>query len=237
MTTRDLIGLGISYAYAFGLIALAEIVRRWRGYPQDFTRKLVHIGAGMWVFGVLALFDNWYIGIIPFATFIVLNYIFYRYRLFSAMDAPESTPGTVYFAFAITVLFLAFWRTDSLQDRGYIAAAGTMAMTWGDSMASIIGQRWGRHRYTILGSTRSWEGSAAMLVASGTAMLLTLMLLPGSPLAPLTVPFTSTLALAAAFLAAFVATVAEACSPSGTDNLSVPLLAGATIFAVTNALL
>lgn len=236
MTTQDLIGLGVSYAYAFGLIALAETIRRWQGYPQDFTRKIVHIGAGMWVFGVLALFEHWYIGIIPFATFIVLNYIFYRYRLFSAMDAPDSTPGTVYFAFSITVLFLLFWRTDSPVDRGYIAAAGTMAMTWGDAAASVIGRRWGRHRYTIFGSTRSLEGSAALFIASLIAMALTLWLVPASPLSPLTTPLAPLTVVVAAVSAAAVATLVEAFSPHGTDNLSVPLLAGLVIFAVVNAL-
>lgn len=226
MTTRDWIALGVSYVYAFGLIALAEVVRRWRGYPHEFTRKIVHIGAGMWVFGVVALFDNWYIGVIPFATFIVLNFISYRKRIFSAMDVADSTPGTVYFAFSITVLFLLFWRTNVPTDRGAIAIAGTMAMTWGDSMASIIGHRWGRHRYTIFGSTRSWEGSAAMVVAACLAMFLTLILVPGSALSPLTVPPPMGQALLAAFVAACFAAVAEGISPSGMDNISVPLLAG-----------
>lgn len=236
MTTQDWIGLGVSYAYASGLLVLAEVIRRWRGYPQDFTRKIVHIGAGMWVFGVLGLFDTWYIGIIPFATFIGLNYIFYRYRFLEAVDATDSSPGTVYFAFSITLLFVALWRTDSPDDRGYIAAAGAMAMTWGDALAAIIGRRWGKRRYTVAGGTRSWEGSLAMFLASATAMFLTLALVPGSGLSPLSAPIGLGLCLAAALGGALVATVAEAFSPSGTDNLSVPLLAGATVFGIVIAL-
>lgn len=236
MTTQDWIGLGISYAYATGLLVLAELVRRWRGYPQDFTRKIVHVGAGMWVFGVLALFDNWYIGIIPFATFIGINYVLWRSRFLEAMDAPDSSPGTVYFALSITLLFLAFWRTNSPDDRGFIAAAGTMAMTWGDSLAAIIGKRFGRHKYRLSGATLSYEGSAAMFVAAAVSMFLTILLVPGSALGPLTPPVGAGTALVAALAAAAVATLAEALSPKGTDNLSVPLLAGATVFAVVMAL-
>lgn len=232
MTTQDWIGLGVSYAYATGLLVLAEVIRRWRGYPQDFTRKIVHIGAGMWVFGVLALFDTWYIGIIPFASFIVINYILWRYKVLQAMDAPDSSPGTVYFALSITLLFLAFWRTNSPDDKGYIAAAGTMAMTWGDSMAAIIGKRFGRHRYHVAGGTRSWEGSVAMFVAAVVAMFLTLVLVPGSALGPLTPPLATGVAVAAALTGALVAAVAEAFSPAGMDNLSVPLLAGAVVFGI-----
>jgi dolichol kinase len=232
MSTRDLIGLVTSFGYAFGLLIIAEVIRRWRGYPQDFTRKFVHIGAGMWVFGVLALFENWTIGIIPFATFIVLNFIFYRFRLLESVDAPDSTPGTVYFALSITLLFLIFWRTNSPDDRGYVAAAGTMAMTWGDALAAIVGKRWGRHHYQIGRGRRSFEGSAAMFAASFVAMLLTLLLTPGSALSPQSVPIGFNAALIASLIAALAATIAEGVSPHGTDNLSVPLLSSFVVAGV-----
>jgi phytol kinase len=236
MTTQDWIGLGTSYAYATALLALAELIRRWGGLPQEFTRKLVHVGAGMWVFGVLALFDNWYIGVIPFATFIGLNYLLWRTKLVKAIDAPDSTPGTVYFALSITLLFLAFWRTGTPADRGFIAAAGSMAMTWGDAMAAVVGKRVGRRRYTVAGSTRTVEGSIAMFVVSAVAIFLTVLLVPGSVFGPLTPPVGAGVALLAALVAALLATLAEAASPAGTDNLSVPLVAAAAVFAVVTAL-
>jgi dolichol kinase len=232
MSTRDLIGLVTSFGYAFGLLIVAEVIRRWQGYPQDFTRKFVHIGAGMWVFGVLALFENWTIGVIPFATFIVLNFIFYRFRLLESVDAPDSTPGTVYFALSITLLFLMFWRTNSPDDRGYVAAAGTMAMTWGDALAAIVGKRWGRHHYQIGRGRRSFEGSAAMFIASFVAILLTLLLTPGSALSPQSVPIGFNAALIASLVAALAATIAEGVSPHGTDNLSVPLLSSFVVAGV-----
>jgi phytol kinase len=232
MTTRDWIGLACSYVYASGLLVLAEVIRRWRGYPQDFTRKIVHIGAGMWVFGVLGLFDTWQIGVIPFATFIGINYLLWRTRLLESMDAADSSPGTVYFALSITLLFLAFWRTGTAADRGFIAAAGAMAMTWGDALAALVGKRFGRRRYQVGSSMRTYEGSATMFVASALAMFLTIMLVPGSPLGPLTPPLSAGVALAAALVAALVATLAEAVSPAGIDNLSVPLAAGAVVFAI-----
>jgi phytol kinase len=186
----------------------------------------------MWVFGVLALFENWTIGVIPFATFIVLNFIFYRFRLLESVDAPDSTPGTVYFALSITLLFLMFWRTNSPDDRGYVAAAGTMAMTWGDALAAIVGKRWGRHHYQIGRGRRSFEGSAAMFIASFVAILLTLLLTPGSALSPQSVPIGFSAALIASLIAALVATIAEGVSPHGTDNLSVPLLSSFVVAGV-----
>jgi len=235
LSRRDGLALSVTYTYAFSLLGFAEAIRRFRGYPQDFTRKVVHIGAGMWVFGVLALFDTWYIGVIPFTTFIVLNYLAYRFRLFEAVDTHDSSPGTIYFALSVALLFGAFWRTNSPQDRSAIAAAGVMAMTWGDALASIIGRRWGRHRYTVWGDTRSFEGSAAMLLASATAIFLTLRLVPGSLLSPQSTPLRLQTCMAGALAGALTATVAEGISPSGSDNLSVPLLAALAVLGATAA--
>ncbi len=232
MTTNDVIGLAASYAYAIGLIALAEALRRLLSVPQELTRKLVHIGAGMWVFGVLALFDHWQWGVLPFATFIGGNYLFYRYRMFGSMDSENSTPGTVYFALAITLLFGLLWRPQGPLDRAPIAVAGAMAMTWGDALAALVGQRYGWHRYTVGRSTRSWEGSVAMFAATAVAIWLVLTRMPGSALSPLAATPGAGRALAATLLGAGTATAAEAISPHGTDNLSVPLVAAGVVLLV-----
>jgi len=90
----------------------------------------------MWVWGILALFDTWQLGLIPFGTFIILNYVFYRFTIFQAMDSEESTPGTVYFAFSITLLYALFWRTYGQPDRAVIATGGCD----GDAVGGRAGQ-------------------------------------------------------------------------------------------------
>jgi dolichol kinase len=232
MSTGDVVGLVASYVYAFGLLFVVEAMGRRLGWQQRVTRKIIHIGAGMWIWGILALFDAWYIGIIPFATFIVLNYVFYRRQSFSTMDTDESTPGTVYFSISITVLFCLLWRTGGTEDRVPVAAAATMAMTLGDAAASLVGYRWGAHPYRVLGHTRSWEGTAAMAAVSLVAIGATLAWLSGSALSPNSVPMTASQVLVTTIVGAAVATVAEGLSPAGTDNLSVPLLAGLAMFLV-----
>jgi len=230
MSTRDIIGLVASYVYAFGLLLIVERIGKALKWPMPFTRKIIHIGAGLWVWAILALFDHWYYGIIPFATFIVLNYVFYRQQTFKAMDDEESTPGTIYFAISITILFGLLWRTGGEKDNAPIAAAAVMAMTIGDAMASILGRAFGKRKYTVFGHTRSWEGTAAMAVFSFSAILLTLMFLPGSSLSPNSLPLSASGLWTAAIAGTVVATAAEALSPAGTDNLTVPLLCGLAMF-------
>lgn len=230
MTRGDIIGLVLSYVYAFGLLFGVEAIGKGFKWRQEVTRKIVHIGAGMWIWGILYFFDHKVYGVIPFATFIVLNYVFYRFQAFKAMDTTESTLGTVYFAISITVLFVWLWRTDGSLDQVPLAAAGVMAMTWGDALASLVGLRWGNHRHTSFGHQRSWEGTATMAIVSLIVIGLTLAWLPDSGLSPHSVSPTPLWAVT--LMGALVATAAEAVSPAGTDNLSVPLLSTLAMWLV-----
>lgn len=231
MSQRDIIGLILSYVYAFALLGIVEgLLGRLLKVPQYLTRKIIHIGAGLWVWGILYLFDHWQIGIIPFATFIALNFVFYRFKIFQTMDSEQSTPGTVYFALSISVLFLALWRKDGPVDYVPAAVAAIMAMTVGDAMASIIGRTGGKHKYTVFGHTRSYEGTWMMFLFSFIAILLTLMFLPGSSLSPFSPRLNGTALLVTILVGTVIATLAEAVSPLGMDNLSVPLLTGGALY-------
>src|SRR4051794_10239140 len=98
MSGRDWLGLIISFVYPVLLLAGAEAIRRNMNWPAEFTRKLVHVGAGMWVFGALALFDHWWAALIPTATFVLINYVSARRTLLPAMDAARGEGlGTVWF--------------------------------------------------------------------------------------------------------------------------------------------
>ena len=226
MTTGDLLGLIFSYVYAFSLLIIVEAIRRWRGYPTDFTRKLIHIGAGMWIWAILLLFDHWYLAIIPTATFVVFNALFLRFHIFSAMDPKEgATRGTVYFAFSCTLLLAMFhtgWESGFPRGIAYIAMAGIMAMTWGDAFSAIIGKRFGKHSYSIVGHhKRTFEGSLAGFVFTFVSVLITLLIL-----SPLSFP----VVLIGALIAAIVGTLLEAVSPGGTDNLTVPIGVALVLF-------
>lgn len=228
MTTGDILGLIFSYIFAFGMLLLVEAIRRWRNYPVEFTRKLVHIGAGMWIWVILLLFDHWQLAIIPTATFIIFNYIFLRFHIFKAMDPKQgATPGTVYFAFSCTLLLFIFhtgWEQGFPRGFEYYAMSGIMAMTWGDAFASIIGKRFGKHSYKVPGSKnhrRTLEGSAACFVFTFAAVCVTLAIM-SSLILPLI--------LIGGFIAAVIATLLEAISPYGSDNLTVPIVVAILLF-------
>ncbi|MBN1466246.1 phosphatidate cytidylyltransferase [candidate division KSB1 bacterium] len=230
MTKYDIAGLLLSYLYAFGLLFIVEAIGKRFSISQNITRKIIHIGAGLWVWAIVAIFDNWYFGVIPFATFILLNYIFVKKQSFEQMDATQSTLGTVYFAFSITVLFIALWRTSALIDRAPMAIAATMAMTIGDACAALLGGRFGKKAFHVLGNTKTLFGSLSMLVFSFVAILFSLSIVPGSTLSPASAVLSTQALLSYSLVASLVATAAEALSPAGADNLTVPLLTGLTLY-------
>ncbi|HKJ01957.1 MAG TPA: hypothetical protein VJ997_05865, partial [Longimicrobiales bacterium] len=111
---------------------------------------------------------------------------------------------------------------------GPFAAVGYLVAGWGDAVGEPVGARWGRHTYRVpsLGgvpATRSWEGSAAVLAASWLAAW--------GALAALGASWGEALAVGAAVSA--VATVVEAFSPHGTDNLTVQMVASAVALWLT----
>ncbi|BAZ09229.1 phosphatidate cytidylyltransferase [Calothrix sp. NIES-4071] len=233
ITSYDFIGLGISYAYAATLLLVGEVLQRVVGIKPDLTRKFVHIGAGMWIFGILLLFNTWQIGIVPFVSFIFVNFILYRYKVIRALDSSNTSPGTVYFTISVTLLFAVFWRPLTF-DQVPIAVAGLMVMTWGDALAALIGKHYGKHKYQFGQSIKSLEGSAVMFVVSTIVIFIVLKFLPGSLLSPNSLQWEMWKLVFVSLLSAGVATVVEAISPYGTDNLTVPLVAAGVIGIIGN---
>jgi len=212
----DWLALVISYVYVFAVIGVGEGLRKWRGYSTEFTRKLIHISVGMWAFGTVLLFEHWYFAIIPPLSFVVLNYISYRGEIFKSVELGEKgNLGTVYFPISFAIILCLFWERPSLL------VASLMPMTWGDALAAILGRRYGQRKYTILGSSRSVEGSLAMFLFSWLSTFVALLLLP---------PLGWQTSLLYSLAVAVFATLIEALSPWHIDNLTVPLLSAALLY-------
>jgi phytol kinase len=216
MTGGDLRALLLSFAYVLAVLLACDFLRR-RGVSVALTRKAVHIAVGMWVFPTLLLFDHWYWALVPPATFTLLNALSLRFRFFAAIEVAERSLGTVLFPLSFAGLLALFWPA------GYpaVAAGGVMAMTWGDALASLVGQAYGRRTYTVWGQTKTWLGSLACFSWSMLAVTLTLVVVG---------LYTPPTALWHAALASLAATVVEALSPKGTDNLFVPLAAAGVLY-------
>ncbi len=208
------IGFILCFVYIFGLIGLAETLRRKRGYSSDFTRKIIHIGVGMLSWGVHFLFDTPWFYISASLLFVVINFLDWRFGFFAAMSSSDrANLGTVYFPLAIAVATYLFWEQPPLM------VAATMPLTWGDGLAPIAGRRFGKHSYQVHTSTRTLEGSAAFFVAAFLFTWLALWGLGGLP------DLTAVQALLPALVIAAITTLVEAVSIWGLDNLTITAVA------------
>jgi len=213
--SQDFQALLLSYGYVGACVLVGEVAAR-RGASREFARKFIHVGVGLWIFGVLGLFEHRTLAVVPSLTAAVANWIIHRKRLLRAVETTPDNLGTVWFALSFSALVWLAW------DRPAVAAGGVLAMAVGDALASLVGRRFGRHRYATLGGEfKSLEGSMALLAGTFLSVLAAITWMPGlAPEIP-RVPL--------ALLCAVVATCAEALGTRGRDNLWVPLAAGAVL--------
>lgn len=211
------IGLGM------GLYVLA-VEMAWRrvgepgGWPHEIGRKAHHIGIGL----VAVICPDWLVS--PWSTpLITLSAgVFllagYRFRFLRSLFDPRPPQegrralrpwshtwiGPAAFTLAVLVCHVFFWAERPLYK------VSMLVLTFGDAGATIVGLLAGRHAYRLFGARRSLEGHAALLVLAMAICILAL-------------PQAGASAVAFALLFALFLCMVEAVSPSGLDNLTLPL--------------
>ena len=217
------------YAYVLCMIFFSGRLSRVPGFSLKISRKFLHMMIGNLPFLIPFFSLNSFPLNFPFlvaAPFILLTFLVSPYSHIPGLNAKlKGLSGItdeghhfalVYYAISYTILALFFSSTP------YIIAAGILPMAYGDSLAALIGERYGKTNYHVF-ANKSVEGSLVMLLVSFFSLECSLLFFAALyPLDFLNVTI-------AALCVAFVATFAEALSPRGLDNLTVPIL-GATAF-------
>jgi phytol kinase len=224
---RDILVMALCYAYVGGVILAASRIRLRVSFTQTASRRVLHAMIGNLVF-VVPFFTSGLYAVAVAAPFVFFTFLATPYSPFEAaslrlkglvaITEKGHRLGLVYYSIAYTILALAF------ASRPYVMAAGVLPMAYGDSFASVVGEKHGRRRYKVV-ADKSVEGSLAMFLASSLSLF-------GSWVfysALYSLPFQRFVLPALAAIVAAVA--AEGFSPLGLDNLTVPLLS-ALVFAL-----
>lgn len=202
MVQSDLLGLIFVYGYVAILLLISEKILS--KYPI-FSRKFVHIMVGNVLF-ILPLFATRFaMTFLAAAPFIILTYLISPYspiKLSNKVSSSGHGLGLVYYAISWTILAFFFF------DQPWIIAVGIAAMSYGDGLASLIGQKYGKTKYNLLGDTKSIEGSMAMFLVLIVA-LTGVLAYYGQPINALTI-----------LMVSLVATLLEGITPKGLDNLT-----------------
>lgn len=195
------------------LLVLAELARRRIHLKAIFTRKVIHTAMGLVILLSPVVFDAKYPALLVAIMLFLIDLLVIR---FSDRFAKEyATYGILYYPLVVFLLILLCWD-------GYIHVlmGAVCTMSFGDGFAALIGTGIGKRRFSVSGDTKTLEGSLAMYIASAVTLFVVLICYTRSPL----------LSLAAGVLIPIVATVVEAASSRGLDNITVPAVSAALIY-------
>jgi phytol kinase len=194
------------------LVACLSLAVRAR-WPErgEWSRKVMHIGAGPVVLIAWALSIDRWVALPSAALATLLTAVNHRRHLLPGLeDVNRASYGTVAYGASITLLLLVWWPRNPL-----VVAAGVLVMAFADGLAGLVGPQVTSPSWRILGERRSLAGTATMALTS-LVVLLALAALAGASGQPVPTPAALVgIALAAALL--------EQVGIGGLDNLSVPL--------------
>lgn len=210
--------------YVGSIVLTAELLHRYTDTKPEHVRKVVHIGTGnVMLIAWLLQLPAW-VGITSAVLAGIITLLSYRFPILPGVNSVgRKSLGTFFYSISIGILTAIFWQLN-LPHYGVI---GILIMAWGDGLAAIIGQKFGKHPYLILGNTKSWEGTLTMLLVSYAIVSIVLFSVQGNTWQTWVVGIPVTIA----------ATAVESIAQWGLDNLSVPLVSAGLAFAIDRLLL
>ena len=202
--------IAVVAAYLGMIVLISDILSRFWAVNGEITRKVVHIGTGNVILLAWWLQIPAWVGVSASIVASIVTLVSYKLPILPGVNSiGRKSFGTFFYAVSMGILVGYFWGIHQPQ----YAAIGILTMSYGDGMAALIGQRYGKHKYKVGGMTKSWEGSLTMFLISYLICNIILIF---------TFANTWQNSLISILLAIF-ATGLESLSWWGIDNLTVPI--------------
>lgn len=227
--SSNLLLMFLCYGYVLLIIVVSGKLPSVFHVSQKSARKFLHAMIGNLLF-IIPFFTSNIYPVLVAAPFVLVTFLaspyspIHRKLTGLANITEEGHPlGLVFYAISYTLLAFFF------ASKPYVIAAGILPMAYGDSAASLVGEKYGERRYSIV-ANKSFEGSLAMFFGSflsltiGFAFFCTLYSLSYSAMILRAIPV------------AVVATLVESLSPKGFDNIAVPILGALTLWLLTGGI-
>ncbi len=146
------------------LVAMAHLLRQWRPDQPEWSRKVVHLGAGLVLPMAWATDINRAIALAAAGLATVLAALNQQTRLLPGLESVNRhSYGTV--GYGLSILLLLWWGWPQRAD--IVVAAGLM-MALGDGLAGVLGTAYPSPHWSVLGQRKSLLGTTCVaLVAMG----------------------------------------------------------------------
>jgi phytol kinase len=202
----------------FGLIVvLGEYLRRSKILVGEGARKFVHITCGTWA-ALWPFFID--LDTIAFVTLglALVALLLRRTKVFTSVySINRISVGEVLIGFGLSA-------SAFLASSGAVYASAVLIISWSDSLAAIIGTRYGKnHYFKVMSSNKSLIGSFTFFVTTFVIVCAFLYYESGGSI--MSDPFQIVYAIAIASFVAFALTIVELTGVYGMDNLTIPLFA------------
>ena len=211
---KDVLVVAVSLLAVSALVLAAYAAARRRIVSPTTVRKALHVAVGAWTLLVTPYFHSLAWALVLPGLFLIVNASPQARPLFREIEAtPDGAKGLWTFPAGVMLTYLLFWEDGSRP----AILAGLAALAFADPAAAIVGRRFGQRKLRWFGHGRTLEGSLAFLVITGAC----------AAIAAISAHGTGTIPWRAGVACGFAGAAVEAVTPSGWDNLTIPVAVAA----------
>lgn len=200
--------LGLAGAFIV-IFLLGEAIRRLMPSSPEISRKFVHLSGGLTALSFPYLFKyHWTVLGLAAGFSLIIVVAKLKGVLKSVHGVERKSYGAMLFPVSVYLVFLLG------HNKPVLYFVSILVMTVADTLAAVVGGRYGSIRYEVEGIEKSLEGSTVFFFVTFLCVHLSLLLMTGIERLD---------SVLIALVIAVLVTGFEAISPTGSDNFFVPL--------------
>ncbi len=239
----DLLLLLLTFIYVFATILIPVQLKKRDKITKFQARKMVHLFAGLSIL-ITPYFSTPWWAVLLASSMTILTFLSSKKSkvkqlrdLYDSIgEEAEEKAGYLQgpFHYCLSILILITLFVIIAKDQLYFPIAGILLMIISDTLASVIGKKYGKRKINLpwVNTTRSLEGSLAFFISGFILCFFAFTIL--GVINPITqIHISLGAALLYSLVTSAIATIIELISPSTWDDLTVPILTTLIIFLIT----
>jgi phytol kinase len=212
----NLVVLFFSSLVVWLIVLITEIMQRARLIRGENARKAIHILAGFFIALMPTFASRKEIVIFSLMFFVaVLLFDGYLHRFSSMRDIRRWSLGQYLYPLAVILTAMLFANS-------VVFSFSILTLALADGFAAVIGHRFGRRHYHVLGADKTLLGSTVFCLVTLTIMIIYMQ----------SYGITDSLSIILSVTGAFSLTVVEGSIGAGLDNLFIPPVMGLLLMSL-----